>query len=407
MALFKWELIKIVRRKSVKIALMLAVFYVIFSVIYNAVVNLGFNDETGRPKANGISEIARQYEFAEKYKGDLTEDKLLSAYHDILAAYLEENLVENEYDGSLTPSQEAWDKYIVPLGTMQYVLRNVYNLVPEYSYFNSIIDVPEEMIEDFYGVHKKINENFINSKISNEKDRDFFLKQYEKIHKPFQYDWYDGQAIYLEALPPIPVIAALVCAIFSAPLYASEYSGKTDSVIMAAKYGKRKIAAAKLLAALTFSAFTYVLCVGLYVVGQLIFVGTRALDCPIQFIKPIASAPFTIGQAEFYQIVLGFVCCMAITAFTSLISSYVKSSFPAIIVSLSAIFIPILLNGSIPEMFDFITAVIPFMRDYTELFGINIYFHIWSPYIMIISPIIIFMICMPFAVMGFERHQAK
>ncbi len=405
MEIFKWELKKIIRRRAVKIALILAVCYVIFAAIYNAVVNLGSNDGYGHTNADGISEIARQYKFADKYKGDLTEDKLISAYHDLIAAYSEENLVKSELDGSINPSQEAWDKYVVPLGTMQYVLRRVYQLIPEYSYFNSIIDVPEDMIGNYYGVRKKITDDFIFSQISDEKDREFFLEQNEKISVPYHYDWYDGQAMYLEILAPVPVIAALVCAVFSAPIYASEYSGKTDSIILASRYGKRKIAKAKLLAVLAFSALTYILCVGIYVIGQLIFVGTRALDCPIQFIKSIAQAPLTIWQAELYQIVLGFVCCMAITAFTALVSSYVKSSFPAVIVSLSVIFIPMLISGGIPEKLEFITAVIPFMSDYTELFRTNMYFHIWSPYLMAISPIIIFLICLPFAAKGFECHQ--
>ncbi len=406
MTLFKWEFAKIARRKSTKIALILALCYVIFSTIYNAVVNLGSSDGTGRSQSDGISEINRQYEFAKKYKGELTEEKLLSAYNDILAAYSEENLVKSEYDGSLDPSQEAWDKYIVPLGTMQYVLRRLYNLIPEYSYFNSIIDVPEAMIKDFYGVRKSVTEDFISSQISDENDREFFLKQNAKITEPFYYDWYEGQELYLEILSPIPVIVALICAIFSAPVYASEYSRKTDSIIMATKHGKRKIAVAKLSAVLAFSAIAYTLCVGIYIAGQLIFVGTRALDCPIQYIKPIATAPLTIGQAEIYQIVLGFVCCMAICAFTALISSVVKSSFPAIIVSMSVIFIPMLISGSIPEGLDIITSVIPFMSDYTELFRMNMYFHIWSPYLMIVSPIIIFGVCLPLAVKGYIRHQA-
>ncbi len=83
MSLFRWELKKIWRRKLTKIALFILVAYAVFSTVYNSVSNLASTNGG----ADGIAEIARQYEFADRYRGELTEEKLLEAYHNILTVY--------------------------------------------------------------------------------------------------------------------------------------------------------------------------------------------------------------------------------------------------------------------------------------------------------------------------------
>lgn len=400
MSLFKWELTKIWRRKSTKISLFILVAYAVFSTIYNSVVNLA----SSIGSTDGIAEIARQYEFADKYRGELTEEKLLEAYHNILTAYSEENLVPNEFDSTLNPSQEVWDKYVVPLGTMQYVLRNLYSFLPEFSYFNSILDVPENEIKSFYSVRDKAAEDWLYSCVSNEKDREYFIMLNGKVQTPFHYDWYAGQQMYLEMIVPIPIIAAFACIVFTAPIFAAEYSERTAPVILSAKHGRRKITFAKLGAAFTFTSIAYLSGVGVYILGQLYFLGVRGLECPVQFIKPYSFAPITIGQAELYQIILGFISCVSITLLTAFVSSAVHSAFPAVIIP-AAVIISGFMSGLIPESLEFIAAWLPFVGNYTAIFGMNMYFHIWQPYYIIISPVIISTICLPWAVYKFTHHQ--
>ncbi|MGN0552077.1 MAG: ABC transporter permease [Oscillospiraceae bacterium] len=401
MSLFRWELTKIWRRRSTKISLFILVAYAVLSTVYNAVFNLASDFE----KADGIAEIARQYEFADSFRGELTEEKLTFAYHNLLTAYSEENLVPNEYDDTLNPSQEVWDKYVVPLGTMQNVLRNTYMCLPEYSYFNSITDVPEEMIKDFYSIRDEIAEKQIYSKVTDEKDRAFFLSQNEKASKPFYYDWYEGQEIFMLTISVVTVIAAFVCIIFTAPIFAAEYSERTAPMIMSARHGRKKIACAKLGAVLIFSCITYALGVGVFLCGQLYFLGTRGLDCPIQLIYPNRTVPLTIWGAEMYQIILGFLGCIAMTLITAFVSSVVNSSFPAVAIPSAVMILSGFMGGNIPEALSFISVIIPFMSDYHELFHVNMYFHVWSPYIILISPVVISAVFLPFASYKYIRHQ--
>ena len=400
MEIFKWEMRKIWRRKSTKLVIIIAVAYVIFSAVFNGVVNLGSSNGNN---PDGVRRIAEQYEFAELYKGDMTEEKLLDVYERIQAAYAPENIIEFP-DGSNGISNENRYKYIEPIKVPAGMIMDLCRMIPEYENIYSLTNIPKNVAEDFYGLREKAMNNFISSQVLNEKDRQFFLKQNLEVKTPFYYDWFEGQSVYLEIMSPIPIIIALFITVFISPICALEYQQKTDSVILCSKHGRKKLALAKLSASVIFSSAVYIMCMGIYIAGQLFFCGTRALNCPIQLIKPMAIAPLTILQTEIYLIVLGFLSCLAITAVTFLLSSAINLVFPVAATSMMLIIIPMLLSGAIPESLSFIT-VLPFMSDYTEIYRTNIYFHIWSPYLMIAAPILIFIICAPIAVWKFRTHQ--
>lgn len=404
MEIFKWEIQKIWRRRSTKIVIIIAVAYVIFSAIYNGVLNLGSTRNEGfGQNPDGVIRIAEQYEFAEQYRGDMTEEKLLDVYERVQAAYAPENIVEFP-DGSRGLSNENWNKYIEPIKAPINMMMNLCRMIPAYESVYQPKNIPRNAAENFYGLREETVEKFISTQVLGERDRQFFLKQNSEVKTPFYYDWIEGQRIYLEIMAPIPVIVALLIAVFISPVCALEYQQKTDSVILCSRYGRKSLALAKLSASVIFSAAVYIVCMGIYISGQLAFCGTRALSCPIQLIKPIAAAPLTILQVEIYLIVLGLLSCVAITAVTFFLSSAINVVFPAAAASMMLIVAPMLLSGTIPESLSFI-SVLPFMSDYTELFRTNMYFHIWSPYLMIAAPILIFIICAPLGVWKFRTHQ--
>lgn len=399
MGLFKWEFSKIWRKRSARIVLFICVGYALLISVYNAVVELSASGTT----ADGLEEISLQYGYAEQYRGELTEDKLLAAYRSLRTAYSEKNSVYK--DGERVPSGEAWREYVVPLGYMQYVLRRLYWLIPEYSGINSITEVPEGMVADFYAVRDKIVADLINSKVPDERDRTFLLNMNAEIDRPFYYDWYEGHSIYLQKFAPLPIIIAAAAAVTAAPVFASEYQLRTDSLVLSSRHGRRRLAAAKLLAAFASVTFMYLLCTAVYMGGQMIFLGTRGLNCPIQLINENAVAPMTIWQAELYTAALGYFSCVSSAFFTLAVSAAARTVFPAFTASAAAIFVPQIFGWAASD--SVITAVIPFMRDYRELFGINMYFHIWSPYIMAVSPLIIAAAAVPTAIAKFSGHQVR
>lgn len=405
MEIFKWEMRKIWRRTSTKVVIVIALAYVIFSTVYNSVYNLGSsNSESFGNNPDGISRIAEQYRYAEDFGGLLTEEALAGVYEQVQAAYAPENIVEFP-DGSRGISNEVWNEYIEPIKSQANLMMSLCRFDTEYNSIYKFDEIPRRFAENFYEIRKKSAEQFISTQVLDERDRQFFLAKNAEIETPFKYDWIGGQSLYLEIMAPIPIIAALIIAVFVSPVYALEYQQKTDSVVLSARRGRDRLAFAKLAAACTFSSGVYLLLMGIYIAGQLIFCGTRALDCPIQLIKPIAAVPMTILQAELYLIVFGLLSCLAITGVTLLLSSVMNIVFPAAAAAMMLIIAPMLMSGAVPESLSFITAVIPFMSDYTELFRTNIYFHIWSPCLMLDAPAIIFLICAPIAAWKFRTHQ--
>ncbi len=257
---------------------------------------------------------------------------------------------------------------------------------------------------------ENILNDFLKTQLPNEADREIFIRQNEKVTAPFYYDWFRGQWLFLDIFSDCAFFTAMALCIAIAPVFAGEYQQKTDSVLLCAKYGRKKSAHAKLNAALILTAGTYILCSGIYISGQLAFVGTRALNCPIQLIKPLATVSMTIWQAELYSVLLGLICCIAITALTAALSSKLSAPFSVIIIALFVLLLPFGFSGSMPDMLKSIVSLMPFAGDFSELMRTNLYrifgMRIWSPYMMLAVPMLMTAVCLPLAARLYTRHEA-
>ncbi|MEG2671939.1 MAG: hypothetical protein RR937_02055 [Ruthenibacterium sp.] len=410
MSLIMWECKKIARRRTVQVALCFALGLALFSTIFTGVYNLGSRDsKTGVNHVDGVAVIARQYAWADTWKGPLTNEKLAKAMAQYGTAFLPEYEMTFS-DGSVAPSDDAYNTYIAPLGSIPNFVQRTFALLPEYQDMRTLKNLPLSMVADYAAQRERIVEDFLVTQVPNADDRAVFTAQNAALQKPFVYDWFWGQQVYLELVSNFALVAAMSLCIALAPIFAGETQQKTDSVLLCTRFGRKKLARAKLFAAMGITAAVYWLCAGIYLIGQWVFVGTRALACPIQIIKPIATAPLTIGQAELYALILGFVCCLAVTAVTVALSAKFASPFPVIILALLFLFLPYTLAGSVPPFLDKILALLPFGSDYSEVFRTNLYhifgMRIWSPILVLCVPIAMIVFCLPLAQHLYIKRQA-
>lgn len=411
MDLLTWELKKILRRRSTKIVICIALGYALFLTCYNAMFSLApsLNDGTGA-KGNGLAEIKQEYTWANKFKGPLTGDKLAEALEMYDKAHLPENL-ETFEGGSIGPSSESWDTYVEPLGEIPNFLHSTFSRLPEYSSYYSIPNIPIPLAEDYYKQRYSILSDYLNQQLPDEQDRMIFIEQEQQVKKPFYYDWTGGHELYLSFFGTISLVAALFTCIAIAPLFSGEYQSGCANLLLGSKNGHGKLANTKITAGMLISGGLYLLCAAVYLVGQLIFIGTRGLSCPIQLIKPLSTAALTIGQAELYTLVLGLLCCLCISSVCIVFSARMKSPFLTIILSMIFLFVPVFLkNSDLPSWLSKIIGLFPFANDYGELFRTNLYhifgLHIWTPWIMLATPVIIILIALPLAKHSYVRHEA-
>lgn len=409
MSLTLWELKKLIARRSAKIAICFALAVSLASVLLTGIYSLGSISDTGGANFDGVENIVREYAWADEWKGELTGEKQAAAKRQLDMAYLPENKVVAQ-DGNVYASDAVYYKYIAPLGDIPSIWRNTFAILPEYQSANVAKQISVAEVEAYYAQREKILNDFLITQLPDEADREIFIKQNEKVITPFYYDWFKGQWLFLDIFSDCALFTAMALCIAIAPVFAGEYQQKTDSVLLCAKYERKKLAHAKINAALMLTAGTYILCSGIYIAGQLAFVGTRALNCPVQLIKPLATVSMTIWQAEAYAVLLGLLGCLAIVALTVALSARLTAAFSVIIISLLVLILPFGFSGSLPDMLQSIVALMPFASNFSELMRTNLYhifgMRIWSPYVLVVVPIIITAALLPIAVRFYTRHEA-
>ncbi len=144
------------------------------------------------------------------------------------------------------------------------------------------------------------------------------------------------------------------------------------------------------------------------IVSQLFFMGTTGWDMPVQLIKLIAIAPMNMLQGEIYEYTVTLLGMIGFAGIVMLISSTVKSNVHALILSLAVVYVPTTIVPYLPYGLQKALNLIPLVGDGTDIFR-TYTFHIfgkyvWSPYLLITVPVLIGIVCIPFAVKKWSKR---
>lgn len=400
MELFVLEHKKLWRKASVKISVFLCFLY---AVVFGGVLayqwfTFGSRNDHTSPFGNnfdGYAMIRSKQEYGEGYGGELTDESLrqiVMDYQKLVSANMEEELQRTDWQ------------------TINGYLEQLY---PELSTFDNrqlmISYVDPEKLTGFYERRENAVAVFLENSGQTGKEKDVLLQMNDEIKKPFQYGWVAGWSNLLgDFLPNIDMVMVLFLAIILSTLFAGEWHDNTSSLILTTKNGWKEIACAKICSGLVFTVELFAMLMVGNVAAQLIFLGTNGWDMPIQNIKILAIAPMNMLQAEVYEyayILLGAIGFAGIAMF---LSASVKSSVLALLLSLSVVYGPMMIAEYLPFWAQKALDLIPLVGNSTDIFRTNT-FHIfgkvvWSPYLLIIVPVLIGILCIPFAVKNWSRR---
>lgn len=185
---------------------------------------------------------------------------------------------------------------------------------------------------------------------------------------------------------------------------------QTHSPALDQLYGGRRyrIAIVKVLVSLLFALELFAIITISSILLQIIFLGTEGTDMPIQCIKILSVAPWTVLQAEIYEYGYLLLATLGYTGIVLLCSALTKTNYISLIISLAIVFVPMSISQFLPLWGQKILELIPFVGSSTDIFRTNAYHlfghTIWSPYLLITVPIIIGLICLPFAVHSWAKR---
>ena len=131
-------------------------------------------------------------------------------------------------------------------------------------------------------------------------------------------------------------------------------------------------------------------------------------DMPIQNIKPLAIAPMNMLQAEVYEYAFALLGTIGFAGIVMLISAKVKNSVLALLISLAAVYGPLMITQYLPYELQKTLDLLPLVGSSADIFRTNTFSifgkYVWSPYLLITIPVLIGICCMPFAIKNWSRR---
>ena len=400
MELFLLEHKKLWRKTSTKISVFLCFLYLVVfgSILSFQWFSFGSSDDYTSAFGNnfdGYDMIRKSQEYSLMFGGELTDQslqKMVGDYQDIGAAGVDREL-------------EKTDMHIINswLGTLYP------ELLDTGSYKTMMNYVEPEKLTGFYERRQNIIEDFLENNGQNGDEKEYLLQINAKVKEPFRYEWTEGWSNLLGSIvPDMGVVMALFLVIVLSSLFAGEWYNNTSSLLLTTKNGWKKIAFAKIGVGLSFTAEFFAILTAGNLVSQIFFLGTAGWDMPIQTIKLIAIAPMNMLQAEIYEYAFVFLGVIGFAGVVMFISAKTRSNVLALLFSLAVVYGPMMIAEYLPYGVQKALDLIPLVGSGADIFRTNTFCvfgkYVWSPYLLIAVPVLVGVLCLPFAVKSWSRR---
>lgn len=400
MELFLLEHKKLWRKTSTKISVFLCFLYLVVfgSILSFQWFSFGSSDDYTSAFGNnfdGYDMIRKSQEYSLMFGGELTDQslqKMVGDYQDIGAAGVDREL-------------EKTDMHIINswLGTLYP------ELLDTESYKTMMNYVELEKLTGFYERRQNIIEDFLENNGQNGDEKEYLLQINAKVKEPFRYEWTEGWSNLLGSIvPDMGVVMALFLVIVLSSLFAGEWYNNTSSLLLTTKNGWKKIAFAKIGVGLSFTAEFFAILTAGNLVSQIFFLGTAGWDMPIQTIKLIAIAPMNMLQAEIYEYAFVFLGVIGFAGVVMFISAKTRSNVLALLFSLAVVYGPMMIAEYLPYGVQKALDLIPLVGSGADIFRTNTFCvfgkYVWSPYLLSAVPVLVGVLCLPFAVKSWSRR---
>lgn len=402
MELFLSEHKKLWHRMSTRISVFLCFTY---TVIFGFILSFqwfGFgswNTDTSGNHFDGYKVIRDSQKYSLAFGGELTDESLqqmVRDYQQMGAADMDSDAEKAKTDRSIINS---WLRTLYPeLQDTEIVYKTMMSYV-----------VPEELT-GFYERRQKAIEDFLENNNQTGGEKEYLLRMESNVEEPFRYEWTEGWSQLLGSMiADLGIVMALFLAIVLSPIFAGEWRDNTGSLLLTTKNGWEKIAFAKICTGLSFTAELFSILFAGCVMSQIFFMGTTGWNMPIQVIKPIAVAPLNMLQAEIYEYTFAFLGALGFAGVVMFISAKIKSNVLALLFSLTVVYGPMAIAEYLPYGAQKALDLIPLAGSGTDIFRTNTFHicgkYIWSPYLLITVPVLIGILCLPFAVKGWSKRM--
>lgn len=175
-------------------------------------------------------------------------------------------------------------------------------------------------------------------------ERAYWTEKQAAVGEPLAYGYAGGWGDVLACLGFFAFAMVAVCVALT-PVFAGEYQDRTDAVLLAARYGRSKLVAAKIVAAFVFATVYFALAALIIMGAALAFFGAEGGDLPVQVLSLGIPYDLTMAEATWIAVGIAYLITLGFAALTLLLSSKLRSQL-AIFVTCAAL---IFFTGMVPS----------------------------------------------------------
>ncbi|MDE6739264.1 MAG: ABC transporter permease, partial [Lachnospiraceae bacterium] len=298
-------------------AVVLSVFMAYVPVTY---VRFTYEENGQEMTIKGREALAIRKELQNPNAGEVTPEKMAEGLH----AYQKNLEIYGDFYGDFP--RNVHNSEIFPWSPQVSRLREVMadsesGLAPDYT------EMTEEDALNFYErCRTHLTDLMKLEQRKNPQAQQIAAKMYDKVTMPFYYypgydsNMFEYEGIYLFVL-------MFLCVMVTAPLFSCEYQTGADDILRSTRHGRRNLAFAKILSALTISIVMFVLCMAIFMVISNSLFGWECRQTSMQILFSAATLlGLNMGQLQNLVMLAGFIALLACVSFILFVSSACRNT---------------------------------------------------------------------------------
>lgn len=416
--LLKYELKKIIMRKSARYTC-IAVLVALCGIMALNVVQTKTTDNTGET-LSGLDAIHYRQDSAKAHEGAITDERVsqeLETYYNVSFEKIDpDELAQMSGSAAYDAINRLYDEQ-----TVQFIYDDYFSwLIRPWAPYSGM---EPTQVSALIGAHpattladalanttqRTLDANMQGAWIYSEAERDFWTAKQAEVSHPLAYGFAGGWGNIIDCVAFISFSIVAIC-VALAPVFAGEYADRTDSVLLSSRYGRTRLVAAKISAALLFAAGYFALCALIICGVSLAAYGAGGADLPIQVLAMSSPYNLTVAQAAAISIGLAFLMTMGFAGLTLLLSSRLRSMLAVFVIDVTLV----LVTGMIPSggigVLQHILYLFPTSLSAPGLFWMYVSYPAGGFVTDVIGAItivylLLIAVCTPLAAISFRRHQ--
>lgn len=350
--LVKFELKKLLARRTSQVVAA-GVLVLLCVIMALNVVQTKTRSDAGEI-VGGTVAIAQQKARADAHEGVLTVERVqeeVAAYKALAFSKVDPAQVEGlNADAAYTLMKEAYDED---------EFRAIYDTYFSYllspwitgglEQYQVAAQLDDEDVAGFYGavaatLQRALDDGMGGTWTFSDAERAYWTDKQAAVAEPLAYGYAGGWADVMACIGFLAFAMVAVCVVLT-PVFAGEYQDRTDAVLLAARYGRSKLVAAKIVASLLFATAYFALATAVIMGVALAFFGAEGGDLPVQVLGLGIPYDLTMAEATWTAVGLGYLMTLGLAGLTLLLSSKLRSQL-AIFAACAAL---VFLTGMIPS----------------------------------------------------------